>query len=150
MFHHLSVNHSLSTTVLVLFKDFYLLAWTCIWQDEQASKRLVPSSPMWELVGGGSELQAPTLKHISGISGRVRLTCRGRGEKRMPEEVPSFDGYRHREKEDRTQWQQVFLLQTRINTQNKYQELPISFYMCVTWTIFYQHDSTLRKNSRMK
>lgn len=95
-----SVWLSLSTTVLVLFKDFYLLAWTCIWQDEQASRRLVPSSPMWELVGGGSELQAPTLKHISGISGRVRLPWRGSGEKRMPEEAPSFDGYREREKKD--------------------------------------------------
>lgn len=77
------------------------LAWTCIWQDEQQSRRLVPSSPMWELVGGGSELQAPTLKHISGISGRVRLPWRGKGEKHKPEEVASFDGYGGvREKKD--------------------------------------------------
>lgn len=87
---NLSLTRSLSATVLVLIN---LLAWTCIWQDAQQSKRLVPSSPMWELVGGGSELQAPTLKHISGISGRVRLPWRGKEEKHKPEEVASFDGY---------------------------------------------------------
>lgn len=48
---------------------------------------------MWELVGGGSELQAPTLKHISGISGWVRLPWRGKEEKHRPDEAASFDGY---------------------------------------------------------
>lgn len=99
----MSVFLGLPTTVLVLFKDFYLLAWTCIWQDTQASRRLVPSSPMWELLGGGSELQAPTLKHISGISGRVRLPWWGKGEKCILEEAPSFDNYRDRKKE-RKEW----------------------------------------------
>ena len=64
---------------MAVLRVFYLLAWTCILQDEQQSRRLVPSSPMRWLVGGGSVFPDPTLKHISGTSGRVMLPGRGRG-----------------------------------------------------------------------
>lgn len=96
----------------------HLLAWTCIWQDEQQSSRLVPSSPMWELVGGGSELHAPTLKHISGISGRVRLPWRGKEEKHEPEEVASFDGYEGVKEKNDSDWTQVPMKQNESLTAN--------------------------------